>query len=88
VLAAGINVGLAFYQRATHGQLIAKLGLHVLRAEGDKTDVLGRGGPATTYFQRALSDWVPLAVDAMVKAAVGTLLGGRWKDSTIDITRI
>jgi hypothetical protein len=31
---------------------------------------------------------MPLDADAMVKASLGTLLGGRSKDSIIDITRI
>ena len=55
---------------------------------GDKTDVIGRGGPATTFFPRAFPDWMPLDADAMVKPSLGTLLGGRSKDSITDITRI
>jgi hypothetical protein len=31
---------------------------------------------------------VPLDADAMVKLSLGTLLGGRWKDSILRITRI
>src|ERR1700694_4849915 len=77
-----------FTVRAPHGRLTAKLVCTFCVPGGGKTDD-GRGGLVTTAFPRKRSQTKGhLDVDAMVKASLGTLLGGRLKDSITDITRI
>ena len=60
------------HMRHAHGRLIAKLVC--------TSRVYGATG--------MMADWMRLDADAMVKPSVGTVLGGRSKDSILHITRI
>ena len=53
-----------------------------------KDDVLNVLSLATPFSLENASGSIPLDADPMVKGLVGTLLGGRSKDSIIDIRRI
>ena len=79
---------LTFHMRATHGELIARLVckscVHGVTKLMSSDEVVPRRHCSRGRFQIGC----PLAVDAMVKRSLGTLLGGRRKISIIDITRI